>query len=115
MSYFIVDFESIAGYYVKIFTIQKIGSNTKPIILTIKPPHNWEDIVFKQLNRSIYYETPHYILDWRNGDIDFNKWICEVAKYIDFSRDTVFVNNISKYQFLQHVGFQRCILVNHNV
>ena len=100
---FFVDFESIAGYYVKTFTIKEISAAAPTIVLMIKLPKNWCDIVFKQLNRSIYYGAQHYILDWCDGDIDYDDWIAEVAKYIDFNQDQLYVNSMLKCLVLQWI------------
>jgi hypothetical protein len=105
---FYVDFVTCGSTYIKIFTIRNFSWNHTHVI-RVKPPENWDDIVFKQLPRNLYVNHPEHLLDWTDGDIDYNNLFTEICKYIDPATDLCFTNNVTKVIMLEHMfNFSNC-------
>ena len=101
---FAVDFETVTSSYVRVFSVRNLTANTPTVVVTVRPPRNWEDIVFKQLNRKIYYEYPHCLLDWEDGDIPQEGWLDKLLSLVSYD-DVLMVNNVIKQFNLEQLGF----------
>jgi hypothetical protein len=91
---YFVDYETVCDGWIKSIVITNMVSKHK-VVLELKPPHDWSDIVFKQMNKKHYFENPDY-LNWNSGYIDYDDWIDAVREVIDAERDIVYVNNERK-------------------
>ena len=95
---FEVYFSSIAGYIqsLSIFDVDEGELDT----LEMKPPEDWCDVILKRMNRKQYYENPHHMLDWKDGELDQRDLRDALHSVID-DDDYVMVNTKSKAQRLE--------------
>ena len=105
-----IDFETVADSYIKTFTIRNKKTRQLLLCLNVSPPHNWHDVVFKQMLRRHYYASPGY-LDWRDGDVDYADLRDVVLSHITLN-DDVCVNNESKAYILESFGFLNIFVCN---
>ena len=106
---FILDFDSVASTYLRTLTIRNVTKH-KTIVINFKPPPDWDNMVFKQLNRNAYYYACPNLLAWDGGEVSQENCIQELLARVNLC-DTLLVNNLTKQAMLEHFGFKHVIVV----